>query len=69
MDLLITKDLAFDLMDNLAKVYLCALASQKKELSDDDIRSAMNYARAKYVGIMAEFEYDDCEWQVIDTET
>ena len=68
MDLIITKDLAFDLIDNLTKVYLSALSSQKKKLNDDDIRLAMNYARSKYVGIMAEFEYNDCEWHYVDDE-
>ena len=64
-------ELAFSLMDDLATMYLYGIMSVQnktsKELTDEDISSAENYARAKFQGITSEFEIG-YEWRWVEND-
>lgn len=66
-------ELAFALMDDLATMYLYGIMSVQnktsKELTNEDISSAENYAKAKFQGIASEFEIGyEWRWAENDTE-
>lgn len=68
--LLMKKALADQLMESFTALYISALIGAKgidlNDLTPEDWETATNYARSKFVGITAEFEFDRFEWCIVD---
>ena len=69
--ILMKRNLADQLMESFMALYLSATIGAKgvdsiDDLTEEDFETAHNYARSKFVGITAEFEYDNFEWCIVD---
>lgn len=71
-ELKMTQKLFYQLMDDLGAIYISALLSKKgidvENLTQEDIKYSMDYARSKALGITAEFETDDWSWAITTEE-